>query len=711
MSNLKSPASPLPRPSAFVLLPLVLSMQQALAQEQVEEEELTVLGPLVVWGTQVQSSSVKLGSEGIGIKQADHISDLLRSVPGVDVGGAHSLNQRVTIRSMDDKDLQISIDGANQNTYMYHHMGNLQIHADILESVDIDVGNNSVINGGLGGTVRFRTKSAEQLLEEGQRVGGRVQLGYGDNSGTSAAITGYGRLTDSVDVIAYYNGVQRDNYEVGGGEIRDFDGNAIDGTDGTVRGLEGDLSDALLKFGWDINDNHRLAFGVESYLDEGDYSYRPDMGLATDLAITNSLGIPLLWPTEFSRDTYTLNYEGESRSLGRINATLFHNDSTLNRDESGWADNEAFAESAGQVEGEAINTGINFIVRKELGAHEIAYGADVTQYETEFNADYDNGSQDSSSEEIVNSALFVQDRISLSERFSITPGVRYNVQSNDTTVTDDTFDEVTAALAADYELTPKVHLRASTTQLFKGPEIGEVFTGAGLYDMPNEGIEQETGLNSELSLAYADAILGADEFSAGITLFNTQLNDYIYDYAPIAEADGGGTWKDNIGDMNIRGVEAYLGYDIGQFEALLSYSIADSELDADDDYMTLDEARLDRKQGDTFAIGLDYHLANTGLALHWDTQVVSSLSAGVDLDGATENNAKDGFAVHNISAQWRPAAVKGLSLTVGIDNLFDEYYASQSSRTGLSLHPRFGELYLQDYEPGRNMKITAEYTF
>lgn len=711
MSVSSSPAAPMLRASVFVLLPLVLSMQQAYAQDQTEDEELTVLGPLVVWGTQVQSSSVKLGSEGIGIKQADHVSDLLRSVPGVDVGGAHSLNQRITIRSMDDKDLRISIDGANQNTYMYHHMGNLQIHADILETVDIDVGNNSVINGGLGGSVRFRTKSAEQLLDEGQRVGGRVQLGYGDNSSSSAAITGFGRLSDSVDVLAYYNGVKRDNYGVGGGEIKDFNGDVIDGSDGTVRGLEGDLRDALLKFGWDVNDNHRLSFGVESYLDEGDYSYRPDMGLATDLAITNSLGVPLLWPTEFSRDTYTLNYQGESVRAGSINATLFRNDSTLNRDESGWADNEAFADSAGQVEGEAINTGVNVIVRKDLGQHGISYGAEVTKYETDFSARYENGSQDSSSEEIVDSAIFVQDRIRLNERFSVTPGIRYNVQNNDTAVTDDTFDDITAALAADFELTPTVYLRASSTQLFKGPEIGEVFTGAGLYDTVDDDIREETGLNTELSLAYADAVLGADEFSAGITVFNTQLDDYIYDYAPIAEADGGGSWKDNIGDMNIQGIEAYLGYDIGQFEALFSYSIADSELDADSDYLALDKARLDRKQGDTFALGLNYHLIDAGLALHWDTQVVTSLSAGVDLDGATENNAKDGFAVHNISAKWHPAAIKGLSLTVGIDNLFDEYYASQSSRTGLSLHPRFGELYLQDYEPGRNFKITADYTF
>ena len=88
---------------------------------------------IAVWSTEVKASSLYLKGEEIANKQADHISDLLRTIPGVDVGGAHSLNQRITIRSMDDKDLDISIDGAKQNTYMYHHMGNLQIHADILK--------------------------------------------------------------------------------------------------------------------------------------------------------------------------------------------------------------------------------------------------------------------------------------------------------------------------------------------------------------------------------------------------------------------------------------------------------------------------------------------------------------------------------------------------------------------------------------------------
>ena len=201
---------------------------------------------IAIWGTQVKSSSLSMNKESMEIIQPDHISDLLRIIPGVDVGGAHSLNQRITIRSMDDKDIRINIDGANQNTYMYHHMGNLQIHADILESAEIDVGNNSVINGGLGGSVRFKTKDAVSLLESGNQFGARIQASYADNSGDSVALTGYGQLTESLDFLAYFNNVNRDNYEVGGGKILNQNNEVIAGTDGTVRGLEGDVSDALI---------------------------------------------------------------------------------------------------------------------------------------------------------------------------------------------------------------------------------------------------------------------------------------------------------------------------------------------------------------------------------------------------------------------------------------------------------------------------------
>ncbi|MFZ5604521.1 MAG: TonB-dependent receptor domain-containing protein [Pseudomonadota bacterium] len=703
-------------PTLFTRRPLALAMAclasaPVLAQETDTTADAT-LEPVEVWATEVKASSVKLDGEAMAIKQADHISDLLRPVPGVDVGGAHSLNQRITIRSMDDKDIRVSIDGANQNTYMYHHMGNLQINADILKSVEIDVGNNSVVNGGLGGAVRFETKQAKELLRPGQDFGARVQASYGDNAYVGSAVTGYGQLTDSLDVLAYYNLMQRDNFEVGGGEIKDANGDVMEGTDGTVRGLEGDVDDALLKLGWDFAPGQRIALGYEAYRDEGDYAYRPDMGLATGSTIANALGVPLEYPTEFTRDTITLNYDGQFGASSTLKATLFENQSDFWRDESGLAEsvNPGIRGTAGIKEGEATNTGLNVLANTEFEgvlAQSMTYGYEQIRYKTQYDALYLDDSRERAGEEATSNALFLQDRIGLGGGVAVIPGVRYDFYDIDSAVVKDTYNEVTGALALEYEPVSSVLLRASSTQLFKGPELAEVYIGAGLFDEANPDIEAETGYNHELAAAYEDAVLGADRFSLGATVFRTEIDNYIFDYAETDLFYG----KDNVGDMTIDGYEAYTGYDFHALRMLLTYSVADSELAAFSEYASLDGARLDRVQGDTISLDLDYDLAALDTTLHWDVLAVDDVDADVDLDGATLDTAKDGYVVHNISARWMPRSVDGLELTLGVDNLFDEYYASQSSRTGVSLHPRFGELYLMDYEPGRNAKVTVAYQF
>ncbi|MCM2679407.1 TonB-dependent receptor domain-containing protein [Echinimonas agarilytica] len=683
--------------------------QLSYAQDEQSSESVERIS---VWSTAIKASSMYMSGEDLANKQADHISDLLRSIPGVDVGGAHSLNQRITIRSMDDKDLDISIDGAKQNTYMYHHMGNLQIHADILKSVDIDVGTNSVINGGLGGSVKFETKQARELLNEGQDFGGRVQLSAGDNSGTNYSASGYGVFSENFDFLAYYNHVDRDNYDVGGGKIKGADGQVIDGTDGKVRGLEGELDDALIKFGWNLASNQRIQLSYEKYKDEGDYSYRPDMGLATDQAITDSLQIPLLWPTELTRDTITLNYELTTDAT-LLKAAVYSNTSELWRDETGYAQNPDYAAWAGIITGEAKNTGINAIAETAFDGnieHDVTYGFDYVKHETDYRGKYP-ASTDTSDEEATNLAFFVQDRITLNQYFAVIPGLRYDRYDIDSVVVDNDFNDTSLALALEYQAADNLLVKLSATELFKGPEIGEVFVGAGLFDTANPGIDAETGVNYEFSFAYRSEALITGTLSLGATVFKTDINDYIYDYATPPEGVDARSWKDNIGDMEVDGFEAYATYSLGGFDGTVTFSRAESELDAFDAYADLDGARLDRQQGDTVSANINYSFDSIAASVFWEVLYVDDVDPELDLDGATLDNSKDGYTVHNVSARWEPETVEGLTIIAGVDNVFDEFYASQSSRTGVSFHPRFGELYLQDFEPGRNIKATVSYQF
>jgi len=103
--------------------------------------ESTQLDEVNVWETQVVSSSLNLGKDTIETKQADHLSDLLRDLPGVDVGGSHSMNNKIVIRGVKDEDLDVKIDGAKQPSVdMFHHQSTLKLNPDILKKVNIEVG-------------------------------------------------------------------------------------------------------------------------------------------------------------------------------------------------------------------------------------------------------------------------------------------------------------------------------------------------------------------------------------------------------------------------------------------------------------------------------------------------------------------------------------------------------------------------------------------
>lgn len=631
-----------------------------------------------VWETQVSSSSLNLGSSSIETKQADHLSDLLRDLPGVDVGGTSSINNRLAIRGLEDENLEITIDGAKvSNVNMFHHIGNLLVNPDILKKADVQVGNNSVVHGGLGGSVAFETKDGKDLLQDGKDYGARIQGNYNSNDSLGGSVAAYGKVVDNVDVLLYHHYVDKKNWEDGKGE--------------KTFGAEGDIGNTLIKVGYDINDVQRLTLSYDRLKDKGDYAPRPDFGKAYNLFATGKS----LYPTEYTRETITLKHEVDLGDALFLQTTLYTNENELERFEKrldggvvrGVPAGSGMSTTEGLLNGLVTTKGINTKAQSNVAMGSVnntfTYGG---LYDIQTSKVKWSGRKYGENEKAKSGALYVEDAISFENGLTLTPGIRYNHYDFDGVYGKITDNHFTYGLAASYELTDTLTLLASATTLYKGVEMVDVLASYRYLIPDNTNLKSETGLNKEVGFTYENKhTLGADKLGFSFKYFETQIDDYIvYTTSSIY----------NNGTLDIHGFEASFMYDIGALHSLITYAHSDSKF-------RKTGLSTQRDPGDSISVNLDYAIMKN-LILSWDSLFVKEENRKYIVSQQT----KQSYKVHDIAVKWKPQSVKSLTLIAGVDNIFDEAYVAHASENRI-----LSNVPLSDYEPGRNVKFSFSYEF
>lgn len=635
-----------------------------------------------VWETQVTSSSLNLGSSSIETKQADHLSDLLRDLPGVDVGGTSSINNRIAIRGLEDENLDISIDGAKvSNVNMFHHIGNLLVNPDILKKADVQVGNNSVVNGGLGGSVAFETKDGKDLLQDGKEYGARIQGNYNSNDSLGGSVAAYGKVSDKVDLLLYHHYVDKNEWKDGRGE-ESF-------------GTAGDVGNTLIKVGYDISDVQRITLSYDKLKDEGDYAPRPDFGKAYNLFATGNY----LYPTEYTRETITLKHQVDLGDNLFLQTSIYSNENELERYEKrDGVTQRVRAVPAGMNPYEGLLDGVvkNYGISTKAQSNVAMAGVNNTftyggLYDTQSSKVKWSGQQYGENEKAKTGALFVEDAITFSNGLIVTPGVRYNNYKYDGVYGEISDSKFTYGLAAEYPLSETFSLIASVTTLYKGVEMVDVLASNRMYVNDNTDLKAETGINKEVGFKYHNKnTLGANNIGFSFKVFDTRIDDSIVTTWPTstsAEISNGGT-------LDIQGFEASFVYDIGALSSLVTYSHSNSKFR---------ETGLStqREPGDSLSINFDYAFMKN-LSLSWDSLFVMKEERKYIVSQQT----KEAYDVHDIAVKWKPSAVKGLTLIAGVDNIFDETYVSHASENRL-----LSGVSLSDYEPGRNVKFSFSYEF
>ena len=650
--------------SSFVAMSLAIN---ASANETTQLEEVNV------WETQVISSSLNLGENSIETKQADHLSDLLRDLPGVEVGGSHSINNRINIRGLQDEDLNITLDGAKiQNVNMFHHIGNLLINPDILKKADIQVGTNSVTTSGLGGSVAFETKDGRDMLEKDKDFGARISSTYNSNNSAGGSLTGYGKVSNDIDFLLYHNYLNKNNWKDGKGN-KGF-------------GADGKIQNSLVKLGYNLSDTQRVAISYDILKDEGDYFPRPDMGANANAALT---GLGKTFDTEYTRETITLKHELMLGDKLILDTSIYSNDNELQRLEN-WigGPRSPRPDFVGTLKGNVKTVGINTKAQSNIELantlNTFTYGATYDEQTSEVTW---NSSKYGKDEEAKELALFAEDAIDFNNGIIITPGVRYTNYKLDSSYGNINDNQFTYGLATEYALTDTITLLASGTTLYKGVPMVDVLASDRTVMTQRGDLKAETGINKEIGFTYMnDNVLNADKVGFSFKYFRTDINDVIQSW------DGNTPVVFNNGDLAIKGFETSFKVIKGDVTGLVTLSKSDTEFSAT-------KKASNYEQGDKVTLGLNYKITRE-LETSWNSIFMKGSGDGI------KSLEKAGYGVHDVSFKYTPIAFKNLSVITGVDNIFDKEYIAPTSRNDYARG-----IFLGDYEPGRNYKVTVAYKF
>ena len=202
----------------------IISSLNVSASEQPDQNITTVVANDTERAITVdQPGKSLITREEIEEQQANNVAEIMDMIPGVTIdGGARQGGERINIRGFSaTEDLAFYVDGAPIGFQQYRY-GSFFFDPSMIGEVEVTKGAHDYKtgNGGAGGTIRIKTKDAEDLLREGESFGVRVQAGF--NSGDHNqrySVTAYGKTGGFQYLV---NGITRNT-----GDMADGNGNTV----------------------------------------------------------------------------------------------------------------------------------------------------------------------------------------------------------------------------------------------------------------------------------------------------------------------------------------------------------------------------------------------------------------------------------------------------------------------------------------------------
>lgn len=600
--------------------------------------------------------------------QPKDISEILKQDSNIDIAGGSPNAKRIYVRGISEALINISIDGAKQSKDLHQHRGGLSnIDADILKSVDVNLGVSQADQGAgnLGGSIKFETVDAQDLLKYGQEQGAYIKTTLGsidDSYKNSIAL--YGKLHDKIGILVYGNKSDSENYKTGSGR--------------EVLSSAEEIKNYLVKLSIiDLNSNS-LRLSHEENTQEGLYKFGSTGSDAGYLTNENDAV-----PQKVTRKTSILNYQFNPNDLIDLRAKIYQNEQDLQR-----LDNNL--KYLNKTKGTDLRNSFTF--ENNTLKNNLTIGTD---YE-ENKGNSKDGFRSVSDE---NLGFFIQNRISFN-KLNLSFGARYDDYEQTIGQKKFTGDDISPNINTEYFVTDNFSLFAGWGKAINSSNSVPIgwLTGSGKLTFngsENGNLKAQKSDKYEIgtSFGFNDLFINNDNLNFKFTYFDTTIKNSIV-------RDGGGSGNNpvklyNAKDIESKGFEAKVGYEIENFTTSLSYTHTDVKQDGTNINGSI--RRSAASYGDKITANFNYDVSNN---LGFGYSVIGQLKN--DNPSSNNVNNKSGYVVHNVNANFTPQEFKNLTLSLAINNLFDKDYTSQTSL--VSNGEAVGEA-------GRDVRVSLKYKF
>lgn len=713
--------------------------------DRVEFDSETIVATAAEEARQMPGVSIITAEDIKKRPPSNDLSQIIRTMPGVNLTGNSTSGQRgnnrqIDIRGMGPENTLILIDGkpvGSRNAVRYGWRGERDtrgdtnwVPADQVERIEVLRGPAAARygNGAAGGVVNIITRQA------GQETHGDVTVysnfpQHGDEGATQRMTFGLnGPLTDTLSYRVYGNVAKTDadDWDINAGHESERTGNQIGTLPAGREGVRNKDINGLLS--WRLTPQQTLDFEA-GFSRQGNIYTGDTQNTNSNANVKSMLGHET---NRMYRENYSLTHRGEW-DFGSSMAYLQYEKTRNSRINEGLA---------GGTEGIFSNTDFYTATLRDLTAHgevnlplnawrdqTLTLGSEWvrqqlddpsanTQTTSEGGAvpGLTSSGRDSSSETRIFS-LFAEDNIELLPGTMLTPGLRWDHH-------DIVGDNWSPSLNISHALSNSITLKAGIARAYKAPNLYQLnpdyllySRGQGCYGQTtscylqgNEDLKAETSVNKELGIEFQ-----RDGWVAGLTYFRNDYKNKIESgLSPVDQASGGsGSYAnsaiyqwDNVPKAVVEGLEGTLTIPLA---AQLKWS---------NNFTYMLESK-NKETGDVLSVTPEYTLNSM---LDWQATDDLSLQATVAWYGKQKPKKYDyhgdrvtGSATNELS----PYAIAGLSgtyvftrnlsVTAGVDNVFDKRLFRAGNAQGVNNIAGAGAATYN--EPGRTLytSITASF--